>query len=160
MSATRERPADGLAVAIPRAWQTFLRSGEYAGARVSVRNGGSEVPVDLVGRMEFVDDDRVTIHLARANGASPSGDDRGQNLVGLLTARERAVIVLIAAGHETQDIAELLHVSPATVRTHVRNAMTKLGTHTRAQLVAVAMSGQAPVEMTRSADGDTFKSPN
>jgi DNA-binding NarL/FixJ family response regulator len=160
MSATRERPADGFAVAIPRAWQTFLRSGEYAGARVSIRNGGSEVPVDLVGRMEFVDDDRVTIHLARANGASPSGDDRGQNLVALLTARERAVIVLIAAGHETQDIAELLHVSPATVRTHVRNAMTKLGAHTRAQLVAVAMSGQAPVEMTRSADGDTFKSPN
>jgi DNA-binding NarL/FixJ family response regulator len=160
MSATRERPADGFAVAIPRAWQTFLRSGEYAGARVSIRNGGSEVPVDLVGRMEFVDDDRVTIHLARATGASPSGDDRGQNLVALLTARERAVIVLIAAGHETQDIGELLHVSPATVRTHVRNAMTKLGAHTRAQLVAVAMSGQAPVEMTRSADGDTFKSPN
>jgi DNA-binding CsgD family transcriptional regulator len=160
MSATREENANGLSVAIPRAWQTFVRSGEYAGARVSIRNGASEVPVDLLARLEFVDDHRVAIHLARADGASPSGNERGRNHVGLLTPRERAVIALIAAGHETQDIAELLNVSPATVRTHVRNAMTKLGAHTRAQLVAVAMSGQDPVEIIRSADGDSFKSPN
>jgi DNA-binding CsgD family transcriptional regulator len=34
----------------------------------------------------------------------------------------------------------MLYVTPATVRTHVRNAMSKLGARTRAQLVAVAMA--------------------
>jgi DNA-binding CsgD family transcriptional regulator len=29
-----------------------------------------------------------------------------------------------------------LHISPDTVRTHVRNAMTKMGARSRAQLVA------------------------
>jgi len=57
-----------------------------------------------------------------------------------LTEREREVVVLIALGLETGGIAEELTISVDTVRTHVRNAMAKLGAHTRAQLVAVVMS--------------------
>jgi DNA-binding NarL/FixJ family response regulator len=57
----------------------------------------------------------------------------------LLTNREREVVTLIAMGKETDQIAQTLHVSPATVRTHVRNAMSKLGAHTRAQLVAIVL---------------------
>jgi DNA-binding NarL/FixJ family response regulator len=158
MSTTRQPAENGIAVAIPHAWQMFLRSGEYAGARASIHAGGSQLPVDVVARLEFVDERSLAIHLALADGASPSPTDHGRNLVGMLTARERAVIALIAAGHETHDIAELLHVSPATVRTHVRNAMAKLGAHTRAQLVAVAMAGDEPVGITRSGDDGTFKS--
>jgi DNA-binding NarL/FixJ family response regulator len=52
------------------------------------------------------------------------------------------VIALIATGRETKDIAEALYVSPATVRTHVRNAMSKVGAHTRAQLVAAVIAGE------------------
>ena len=55
-------------------------------------------------------------------------------------------------------IAQTLHVSPSTVRTHVRNSMTKLGAHTRAQLVAVAMEGHKPLEMGRTDDGTPSKS--
>jgi DNA-binding CsgD family transcriptional regulator len=54
----------------------------------------------------------------------------------MLTAREREVLRLVALGSNTRRIADELAVSPATVRSHVANAMAKTGTHTRAQLVA------------------------
>ena len=45
----------------------------------------------------------------------------------------------------TTAAAEQLGISPETVRTHVRNAMNKLGARTRAQAIAVAMrDGEIP----------------
>jgi DNA-binding CsgD family transcriptional regulator len=38
------------------------------------------------------------------------------------------------------EIAEDLHISHDTVRSHVRNAMTKLGARSRAHLVAKALA--------------------
>jgi DNA-binding NarL/FixJ family response regulator len=64
-----------------------------------------------------------------------------------LTPREREIVTLIALGLETIKIAEQLHISPETVRTHVRNAMSKLGVHTRAELVAVVMSNQSAMDL-------------
>jgi DNA-binding CsgD family transcriptional regulator len=143
MSAPVRSKDKRLALSIPHAWQRFLRSGQYAGARASLRAGGSEVPVELVARLEFVDDGHMAIDLELAE-RSPAVSSE-QSLVDLLTARERSVITLIATGLETQQIAEALHVSPSTVRTHVRNSMAKVGAHTRAHLVAVAMAGQEQV---------------
>jgi DNA-binding CsgD family transcriptional regulator len=59
-----------------------------------------------------------------------------------LTKRERELVTLIALGRSTEEIAEELCISGATVRTHVRNAMSKLGAHTRAQLVALVLSNE------------------
>jgi DNA-binding CsgD family transcriptional regulator len=64
-----------------------------------------------------------------------------------LTHREREVVTLIALGHETAEIGRELHISPETVRTHVRNAMSKLGARTRAQLVAVFICRVHAVEV-------------
>jgi len=152
MSASSSSPQKPLALAIPDAWEAFLKSGAYAGARASIRAGESEVPVDLVARLEFVDERNLAIHLALAEGTSPPPTSSGQDLVHVLTARERAVISLIAMGRGTQNIAETLHVAPSTVRTHVRNSMSKLGAHTRAQLVAVAMEGKVPVQVAHPDD--------
>lgn len=58
---------------------------------------------------------------------------------GRLRPREREVLGLIAAGNETQQIADHLIVSPETVRSHVRNILDRLGAHTRAQAVAIAI---------------------
>ncbi len=55
-----------------------------------------------------------------------------------LTDREREVVSLVAEGLSNQEIAERLVVSPATARTHVSRAMTKLGARDRAQLVVFA----------------------
>jgi DNA-binding NarL/FixJ family response regulator len=122
-----------------------MRSGHYGGARASLRAGGSEVPVEFVARLEFVDEGCVAIDLELAERPVAAGSERSD--VQLLTARERDVITLIAMGLETRQIAEELHVSASTVRTHVRNSMAKVGAHTRAHLVAVAMAGQEPVEV-------------
>ncbi len=58
--------------------------------------------------------------------------------VGALTDREREVVALVGQGLENDDIAGRLHLSPATVRTHVGRAMTKLAARSRAQLVVYA----------------------
>jgi two-component system nitrate/nitrite response regulator NarL len=56
-----------------------------------------------------------------------------------LTARERQILALVAADSTTPEIAALLHLSVATVKSHVRGAYQKLGVSDRASAVAVAM---------------------
>jgi DNA-binding NarL/FixJ family response regulator len=125
---------------IPRPWRDFLRSGRYAGARASVQANGSEVPIDLAARLEFLDESRLAIHMTLAQGDSERSSATNRSPGRVLTDREREVVVLIALGLETGGIAEELNISVDTARTHVRNAMAKLGAHTRAQLIAVVMS--------------------
>lgn len=55
-----------------------------------------------------------------------------------LTAREREVVGLVGQGLSNEEIAERLHLSPLTAKTHVSRAMTKLHTRDRAQLVVLA----------------------
>ena len=59
----------------------------------------------------------------------------------LLTPREREIVGLLAQGVSGEDIAERLFLSGHTVRTHIRNAMTKTNSHTRAHLVALSAEG-------------------
>jgi DNA-binding CsgD family transcriptional regulator len=56
-----------------------------------------------------------------------------------LTARERELLTLVARGSSAAKIAEFTVLSPQTVRTHLRNAMKKLGADTRAHAVALAI---------------------
>jgi DNA-binding NarL/FixJ family response regulator len=62
---------------------------------------------------------------------------RTADLAGL-TDREREVMALVAGGLTNDEIAGRLYLSPATVRTHVSRAMTKLGARDRTQLVVLA----------------------
>jgi DNA-binding NarL/FixJ family response regulator len=56
------------------------------------------------------------------------------SIVDDLSPREHEVLLLLAGG-----LARQLFLSPETVRTHVRNAMAKLGARTRVQAVAMVM---------------------
>jgi DNA-binding NarL/FixJ family response regulator len=56
-----------------------------------------------------------------------------------LTQREREVLRLLADGLANEEIGKRLHISPETVRTHVRKAMSKLEADTRTQAVATAL---------------------
>ena len=57
-----------------------------------------------------------------------------------LSARELEIVRLIARGESGPEIAAELHIAHDTVRTHVRNAMTKVGARSRAHLVAKVLA--------------------
>lgn len=71
-----------------------------------------------------------------ARHAPPSGSVADE--VGLLTEREREVLVLIARGRSNSEIAADLYVGESTVKTHVGRVLSKLNLSSRAQAVAFA----------------------
>jgi len=70
--------------------------------------------------------------VARALGEAPA-----EQRVARLSPREREVLELLADGYQGPEIAERLFLSLETVRTHVRNAATKLEARTRVQAAAM-----------------------
>jgi DNA-binding NarL/FixJ family response regulator len=56
----------------------------------------------------------------------------------LLTEREREVVALVGKGLSNEELAAKLFISPATAKTHVSHAITKLSARDRAQLVVFA----------------------
>jgi two-component system nitrate/nitrite response regulator NarL len=56
-----------------------------------------------------------------------------------LTAREREILALAAQGSSTPQIAGTLHLSAATVKTHLQNVYDKLGVTDRTSAVVVAL---------------------
>ncbi len=77
---------------------------------------------------------RLIGQFTAARAARRSADHR----LAVLTAREREVLALVGHGMNNEEIATRLTLSPATARTHVSRAMTKLGARDRAQLVVIA----------------------
>jgi DNA-binding NarL/FixJ family response regulator len=55
-----------------------------------------------------------------------------------LTPRETEIVALVAVGLSNEEIAQRLFVSPLTAKTHIANAMGKVGARDRAQLVVLA----------------------
>jgi DNA-binding NarL/FixJ family response regulator len=74
-------------------------------------------------------DPRLTPLLSRELGGRPK----------TLSPREREIMGLLSQGLSGEQAAQQLFLSSETVRTHVRNAMTKLGAATRAHAVALAI---------------------
>ena len=55
-----------------------------------------------------------------------------------ITKREHAVLEQLANGHSNKEIANVLHVSPNTVKTHISNLYEKLEVSQRVQAVQKA----------------------
>ncbi len=61
-------------------------------------------------------------------------------LLAALTPREREILSYLADGAGRRDVAERLHLSANTVRTHLQNLMAKLGVHSTLEAVALTRS--------------------
>ncbi|HEX6525501.1 MAG TPA: response regulator transcription factor [Streptosporangiaceae bacterium] len=63
---------------------------------------------------------------------------KNEQKLAVLTPRERAVLACLAEGTGRRDaVAEQLHLSVNTVRTHLQNLMAKLGVHSALEAVAL-----------------------
>ena len=124
-----------------REWEQAIARGELSGEADLVCADGTTVTVQYAGHTEVATGQRLVLFVAlstsrwgRHSRREPeTGTDEA------LSAREREIVRLVAAGQTGPEIADHLHISHATVRTHVRNAMAKVGARSRAHLVAKAL---------------------
>lgn len=66
-------------------------------------------------------------------------EDEDAHVVSELSERENEIVRLIVQGWDTNKIANALHISPATVKTHRAQIMRKLGVHKNIELVKYAV---------------------
>jgi len=93
----------------------------------SVASGAEVLPPILT--------DTLLSHIARlATGRPAAGTRRAVRM----TAREREIIDLIADGLSNKEIAQQVHLTTHTVKSHVHNILEKLALHSRLQLAAYA----------------------
>jgi DNA-binding NarL/FixJ family response regulator len=71
-------------------------------------------------------------------------------LLAALTPREREILACLADGAGRHDVAERLHLSSNTVRTHLQNLMAKLGVHSTLEAVALTRAQLSVSSTTES----------
>jgi PAS domain S-box-containing protein len=138
-------------------WRRLLRNNELYGERVIEHPSGRTLRISFAAHATSLDGEWRALLVTLSARPEPNGaelvavDPSGESgriggrratpapLAISLTPREREVVRRVALGRSTPQIAADLNLSPATVRSHVRNAMVKVGAHTRAQLVALVL---------------------
>lgn len=152
-----EDPASG-----DSSWAELERTGELYGERLVRGAAGPPLRVSFAAHATKFEGRWLALYVVLSAHAEPGGEelvapidpaaeeDRSAEPTGggpggatpaamRLTPREREIVQQVALGRSTPQIAADLGLSPATVRSHVRNAMVKTGAHTRAQLVALVL---------------------
>jgi PAS domain S-box-containing protein len=124
-------------------WKAALGETQFTGIADLRRQDGGPVTVEFAGHPAVVNGKQVVL------GVIMRVDRRGKHVARRpphgsatekLTKRELDVVRMIALGGTGPEIADELHVTHNTVRTHARNAMTKVGARSRAHLVAKALA--------------------
>jgi DNA-binding NarL/FixJ family response regulator len=101
-----------------------LRSQQLLDALRGVMQGGAPISPDVAGHL--LDGFRRLSQNATAGDTEP------------LTAREKEILALIARGASNYEIAEQLHLSLHTVKSHVKNILEKLHVSSRHQAALYA----------------------
>ena len=124
--------------AIEDRWRAMLARGEGHGVQTLVVDRDLRTTVSYAAHVAHIGGRLVILVVLmadRGRGAAAGSDSTPAPL----TPRELEIISRIALGATSRQIADDLFVTTETVRTHVRNAMTKTSTSTRAHLVAAAI---------------------
>jgi two-component system NarL family response regulator len=113
---------------------------------------------DSTGGRFAVDPDRLATALIRVAARREAGEEG--DLLARLTAREREILMLLAAGLDNRAIADRLYLSPDTVRTHVTKILRKLGVHSRTEAARLALTvGEAASGAVTRISGPVLDSP-
>ena len=129
-------------MASPDEWETIMAAGNFTGEVELRTSDGGSVSVQWASTTETVTGRRLILGVALSTarwGARFRRAAESDAEPAPLSAREREIVRLVALGRAGPEIAEELQISHNTVRTHARNAMTKVGARSRAHLVAKAI---------------------
>jgi PAS domain S-box-containing protein len=129
-------PADQRTIA--DRWGAVLARGEGHGVQKLVVDRDVDTTVSYAAHVAHIGG-RLVILVVLMAAEGDRAAARPDSPPAPLTPRELEIIRRIALGATSRDIADDLYVTTETVRTHVRNAMAKTGTRTRAHLVAAAI---------------------
>lgn len=130
---------------LTREWDAFLASGEAEGRLQLYLTGVGERFVEFSANANVEPGRHLLVFMdpEHAGGSEAAAAWRSLEAVVRepvsLTGREVEILSLVAVGEHNADIATRLTLSQETVKSHVQNAMDKLGVHTRAHAVAVAL---------------------
>jgi len=129
-------------LASPEEWAAALAKGHFTGEAPLRSADGSNVEVQWAATVEVVTGHRRVLFVALSTsrwGSRFRKAENDQHEPEQLSQREREIVRLVALGSSGPEIAEELRITHNTVRTHLRNAMTKSGARSRAHLVAKAL---------------------
>lgn len=123
-------------------WRAALLHKQFTGTIELVRADGGHVTAEYAGHPEVVTGRQLVLFVAlrvarggRVRDDSAPGTPRPE-----LSPRELDVVKLLALGFSGPEVADELRIAHNTVRTHTRNAMTKVSARSRAQLVAKTLA--------------------
>jgi FixJ family two-component response regulator len=114
--------------------------GDVATARAALKNGAFdflEKPIDDALLLEVLEN---ALRADRERRATASTRASANARFERLTAREREILNLIAAGHQNREVAALLGISPRTVEVHKAHIMEKLECRSLAELIRAKIS--------------------
>lgn len=132
----------GAPVLSPAEWKAALKAGRFTGEAELLCADGRRVAVQWAATTEVVTGGYLVLGVALSTSRWGTHFRRTEPVVsasGDLSAREREIVCLVALGSTGPEIADELQIAHDTVRTHVRNAMTKVEARSRAHLVAKAL---------------------
>jgi two-component system nitrate/nitrite response regulator NarL len=84
---------------------------------------------------------------------------RDTNRLGELSPREKEILARIAGGQSTRQMSSAMNITVDTVRTYVKNVLTKLGAHSRLQLAALASRDGLRIDQATAANASLMGKP-
>jgi DNA-binding CsgD family transcriptional regulator len=128
-------------------WAEFLRDGTQSGTFELLMPDGPRLRVDYSATANIEPGRHLSILLV-AGHEDPELLPVANSESPLLTEREREVLALIAMGESSGGIAAALVISPATVETHVRHCIVKLGARNRAHAITLGLQhGEIAIDL-------------
>lgn len=117
-------------------WAQFERQGVLGGPYEVLRGDGGRSLIEFHAGREYAPGQHLIVAREVIGDLPPGGMGARDSGRPLLTPREREILQLAADGGTTSEIADILVVSPGTVKTHFEHVYAKLRARDRASAVA------------------------